>query len=237
MNESEYMRLDKFLSDSSPYSRKQIRILAGKGKITVNGEIVKQPSARISIRDSVVADGTEIRYRKYIYLMMNKPAGYLSASRDAKDPVVIDLLPEEYRHFAPFPAGRLDKDTEGLLLLTNDGAFDHAVTSPGKKVFKRYFARLDKPAHPEDADAFRNGLDLGDFTTLPANLEILSDPCEVLVEIMEGKFHQVKRMWEKRGKAVLYLKRLAIGELKLDPSLEPGGFRELTDAETSLFRE
>ena len=231
------MSLDKFLSDASPYTRKQIRILAGKGEITVDGEIVRQPSVQVSVLASVRVGGTEIRYRKFIYLMMNKPAGYISATWDAKDPVVTDLLPEEYRHFAPFPAGRLDKDTEGLLLLTNDGQFDHAVTSPGKKVFKRYFAKLDKPAVPEDVGAFRAGMDLGDFAAQPANLEISSDPAEIFVEIMEGKFHQVKRMWEKRGKTVLYLKRLAVGKLELDPSLEPGKVRELTGEEIGLFRK
>ena len=231
------MRLDKFLSDASPYTRKQIRALAEKGKISVNGKIVKQPSRQISVHDSVRIGEMEIRYRKFIYLMMNKPAGFLSATWDAKTPVVTDLLPEEYRHFSPFPAGRLDKDTEGLLLLTNDGQFDHAVASPGKKVFKRYFARLDKPAAPEDVEAFAAGMDLGDFTARPARLEISGNPFEVHVEIMEGKFHQVKRMWEKLGKTVCFLKRISIGELKLDPSLKPGETRELSEEEIELFRK
>lgn len=229
------MRLDKYLSESTPFSRKEIKILAGKGAICVNGVTIRKSDIQVTDQDEITVNGEKIFYRKFIYLMMNKPAGYLSATWDDKDPVVVDLLTEEYRHFEPFPAGRLDKDTEGLLLLTNDGQFDHAVTSPRKNVVKRYFARLDSPAEFNDIAAFRAGMDLGDFITKPAELEITENPCEVFVEVSEGKFHQVKRMCEKVGKKVIYLKRLSIGDLVLDPSLEPGKVRELTADEITAF--
>ena len=229
------MRLDKYLSESTPYSRKEIKNLAGKGAICVNGVMVKKSDIQVTEQDEITVNGEKILYRKFIYLMMNKPAGYLSATWDDKDPVVVDLLSEDYKHFEPFPAGRLDKDTEGLLLLTNDGQFDHAVTSPRKNVVKRYFARLDVPAELNDIAAFRAGMDLGDFVAKPAGLEITENPCEVFVEVSEGKFHQVKRMCEKVGKNVIYLKRLSIGGLALDPALEPGAVRELTPEEIASF--
>lgn len=231
------MRLDKFLSESTAYSRKEIKILAGKGAITVNGSPIKKSDSQVSELDEIAIHGEIVRYQKYIYLMMNKPAGYLSATWDKKDPVVVELLPEKYQHFQPFPAGRLDKDTEGLLLLTNDGQFDHAVTSPRKNVVKRYFAKLDSPAAPEDEIPFQNGMDLGDFIAKPAKLERTDNPCEVYVEVAEGKFHQVKRMCEKVGKTVLYLKRISIGSLLLDPALAPGEVRELTPEEIRSFME
>ena len=229
------MRLDKFLSESTPYSRKEIKALVGKGLVDVNGTTVKKSDIKVSENDDVRINGEQIVYQKYIYLMMNKPAGYLSATWDKKDPVAVELLPECYRHFEPFPAGRLDKDTEGLLLLTNDGQFDHAVTSPVKNVVKRYFARLDRPAEMKDIATFRAGMDLGDFVAKPAGLEITENPCEVFIEVSEGKFHQVKRMCEKVGKKVIYLKRLSIGSVVLDPALESGAVRELTAEEIKSF--
>jgi 16S rRNA pseudouridine516 synthase len=168
--------------------------------------------------------------------MLNKPQGFLSATEDKHDPVVVDLVPEELRHFKVFPVGRLDKDTEGLLLLTNDGNFDHALMSPRKQVVKRYFAILDKPAEAADCDMFAAGMDLGDFIAKPGKLEIDPDePTHVFVEISEGKFHQVKRMCEKAGKTVVFLKRVAIGPLTLDETLLPGDCRELTQEEMDLL--
>ena len=175
-------------------------------------------------------------FRKFIYLMLNKPQGYLSATEDDHDPVVVDLVPEDLKHFAPFPVGRLDKDTEGLLLLTNDGKFDHELMSPRKNLYKRYYAELDAPAVPEDIDSFAAGMEFKEFTAKPARLEIDPvDPKKVYVEIAEGKFHQVKRMCERVGKNVLFLKRVAIGELKLDETLPCGSVRELTAEELALF--
>ena len=230
------MRLDKYLSDATAYSRREIRNLVKRKAITVNGSTAQNADMKINeALDAVCVNGEKVFYRKFIYLMLNKPQGYLSATEDDRDPVVVDLLPEDLKHFAPFPVGRLDKDTEGLLLLTNDGQFDHAVTSPVKNVVKRYFARLDRPAEMKDIATFRAGMDLGDFVAKPAGLEITENPCEVFVEVSEGKFHQVKRMCEKVGKKVIYLKRLSIGSVVLDPALESGAVRELTAEEIKSF--
>ena len=230
------IRLDKFLSEASPYSRRESEKLIRRGAVTVNGETVSKPDAKVDEKAEVRIHRRLIIYRKYICLMLNKPQGFLSATEDKYDPVVVDLVPEELRHFKVFPVGRLDKDTEGLLLLTNDGNFDHALMSPRKQVVKRYFAILDKPAEAADCDMFAAGMDLGDFIAKPGKLEIDPDePTHVFVEISEGKFHQVKRMCEKAGKTVVFLKRVAIGPLQLDPALECGKVRELTAEELALF--
>ena len=231
------IRLDKYLSDASPYSRKEIRLLVKRKAITVNGVFARDADMKVNEAEDIICiNGELVRYRKFIYLMLNKPQGYLSATEDDRDPVVVDLLPEELKHFAPFPVGRLDKDTEGLLLLTNDGQFDHELMSPRKNLFKRYYAELDLPATPADIELFASGMEFKEFTAKPARLEIdPADPRKVCIEIAEGKFHQVKRMCERVGKKVLFLKRIAIGELKLDESLECGKTRELTPAELALF--
>ena len=231
------MRLDKYLSDATAHSRREIRNLVKRKAITVNGAVAKCADMKINeAHDAVCVDGELIVYRKFIYLMLNKPQGYLSATEDDRDPVVVDLLPEDLKHFAPFPVGRLDKDTEGLLLLTNDGQFDHELMSPRKNLFKRYYAELDAPATAEDIELFASGMVFKEFTAKPAKLEISGeDPRKVYVEIAEGKYHQVKRMCERAGKNVLYLKRVAIGALQLDESLECGKVRELTAAELAIF--
>ena len=231
------IRLDKYLSDASPYSRKEVRALVKRNAVTVNGAAAKSADMKINEeKDTVCVNGTQIQYRKFIYIMLNKPQGYLSATEDDRDPVVVDLLPEELKHFAPFPVGRLDKDTEGLLLLTNDGQFDHELMSPRKNLFKRYYAELDLPATEEDITSFAEGMEFKEFSAKPARLEINpEDPRKVWVEISEGKYHQVKRMCERVGKKVLFLKRIAIGDLKLDDTLECGNVRELTSEELAIF--
>ncbi len=229
------MRLDKFLSESTSYSRKDARKLVRVGAVTVNGAVLRLPESQVAGTDEVRINGKPVSYRKFIYLMLNKPQGYLSATEDRSDPVVASLVPEELKHFKPFPVGRLDKDTEGLLLLTNDGRFDHEMTSPKKEVRKRYAARLDIPAVPEDIEAFRAGMEFKEFTAKPALLELTDDPLLVFIEISEGKFHQVKKMCERVGKNVTQLKRVAIGALKLDESLSPGDIRELTAEELALL--
>ena len=225
------MRLDKFICDSSRYTRSEIRKLIRYRAVTVNGTVAPSADAQVGESDEVRLNGKVIPYRKYIYLMLNKPQGYLSATEDKHDPVVIDLVPEEWKHFQVFPVGRLDKDTEGLLLLTNDGQFDHVLMSPKKKVMKRYYAELDRPAEAEDAELFRAGMEFQEFTAQPAVLEITQDPRKVYIEIAEGKFHQVKRMCQRIGKEVLFLKRVKIGTLALDETLQPGEMRELTPEE------
>ena len=231
------MRLDKYLSDATPYTRREIRGLVMRKAITVNGATARSVDMKVNeTDDTICVNGTRVLYRKFIYLMLNKPQGYLSATEDDRDPVVVDLLPEELKHFAPFPVGRLDKDTEGLLLLTNDGQFDHELMSPRKNLYKRYYAELDLPATTEDIEQFAAGMEFKEFTAKPARLEIdPNDPRKVYVEISEGKYHQVKRMCERVGKTVLFLKRVAIGNLSLDETLECGKVRELTPEELKIF--
>lgn len=231
------MRLDKFISETTEFSRRDAEYLVRKNRITINGNAAKRRDEKIDENHDVISvDGKEIRYRKFIYLMLNKPAGYLSATEDEKDPVVTDLIPAELKPFSLFPVGRLDKDTEGLLLLTNDGRFDHAMTTPKKNVFKRYYAELDRPAEAKDIPVFESGMVFRDFTAKPAVLEITEHPKKVFIEIAEGKFHQVKRMCEQVGKTVLYLKRVSIGPLQLDETLPSGGSRELTTEELNALK-
>ena len=225
------MRLDKFISDSCAYSRRDIKKLIRKGSVSVNGMPVSAAEMRVDETDEIAIGGKVIAYTKFVYLMLNKPPGYVSATEDKHYPVVTDLVPEEYAHYNVFPVGRLDIDTEGLLLLTNDGAFNHAVTSPKKDVYKRYFARLDKSAQSTDIKAFAAGMKFKDFTAKPARLEITDNPFEVYAEIAEGKFHQVKRMFERIGKTVVFLKRVAIGGLTMPENLKSGEIKECSKEE------
>ncbi len=225
------MRLDKMVSDCTEFSRSEVRKLVQRGVVTVDGATAKRADEKVSEESEIRIEGQKIVYRKFVYLMLNKPQGYLSATEDKVDPVVIDLLPAEFRPFEPFPIGRLDKDTEGLLLLTNDGQYAHSLSAPRKNIRKRYFAVLDKPAEEADIAAFLAGMTFKEFTAKPARLEITADPCEVYIEISEGKFHQVKRMCEQVGKTVLFLKRISVGALQLDETLALGAIRELTPEE------
>lgn len=230
------MRLDRFISNCGYASRSEAKKLIKQGIVSVDNKTAKSADMNVS-EDAVVYVGqTELRYRKYVYLMLNKPDGYISATEDKKYPVVTDLVGEEYAHFNVFPVGRLDIDTEGLLILTNDGSLAHELTSPSKNVYKRYFARLNSEAEESDIAEFKNGMEFKDFTAKPALLEITDNPNEVYIEIAEGKFHQVKRMCERVGKNVTYLKRVSIGALKLDETLKTGEIRELTEDELKLIR-
>lgn len=225
------MRLDKYLTACGAATRSEAKKLIKSGAVTVNGEVIKAAEAKIADTDAVAVGGEPLVYREFVYLMLNKPSGYVSATEDRQYRVVTDLVPFEYAHMDVFPVGRLDIDTEGLLILTNDGKFAHELTSPKKNVYKRYFARLDTPAEERDIDAFARGMEFKDFTAKPARLEITENPCEVYIEIAEGKFHQVKRMCERVGKTVTYLKRVKIGSLALDETLETGEIREMTEEE------
>ena len=230
------MRLDKFVSSCGAASRSEVKKLVKNGAVTINGMTAKKPDIKIDENSDVICvNGVELKYQRFVYLMLNKPAGYISATEDKHYPVVTELVPEEYSHYNVFPVGRLDIDTEGLLLLTNDGQFDHMLTSPKKNIYKRYFARLDKPADERDIEAFKQGMEFKEFTAKSARLEITENPAEVYIEIAEGKFHQVKRMCERVGKNVIYLKRVAIGSLPLDESLEKGEVRPLTEDEIKRF--
>ena len=229
------MRLDKFLSECTSWSRKDIKKLVKQGSVTVNSKVAVKSEQQVFKTDVITIDGEVIEYKKYVYLMLNKPAGYLSAVWDKEKPVVLDLVPEELLHFNVAPVGRLDIDTEGLLILTNDGELNHKLTSPKSDVLKTYFARLDAPAQPEDIEEFKKGMEFSDFTAKPAVLEITENPCEVYVKVSEGKFHQVKRMCAKVGKNVTYLKRVKIGGLCLDEDLGTGKIKILGEEEIRLL--
>ena len=223
------MRLDKFLWELG--SRSEIKKLLKTGAVTVDGKVVKDGGFQVTESSIVCFGDQKIEYREFIYLIMNKPQGYVSATWDKKMPVVIDLIDEEYKKFEPFPVGRLDIDTEGLLIITNDGKLTHELTSPKKNIQKKYFARTNPPMEKEDIKLFQEGMDLGDFTTLPGELEFTDNPEEVYITICEGKFHQVKRMCEKCGKTVTFLKRVSIGGLSLDSFLDTGNVKEITKEE------
>ncbi|WP_315078080.1 pseudouridine synthase [uncultured Clostridium sp.] len=235
-------RLDKIISNLGYGSRKEAKVLAKKGLIEVDGKIIKDSSVNIDPEKSIVKiNGEEIFYRKYIYLMMNKPTGVISATHDSKDETVIDLLELDHQIFDPFPVGRLDKDTVGLLLLTNDGDFNHRMISPKWHVDKVYYAKIDKEVTEKDQEAFKKGVVLDDgYKCLEAKLDIISaspEGSEVRITIQEGKYHQVKRMFEARDKKVIYLKREEFGGLILDENLEEGEYRELSDEELAVLNK
>jgi len=227
------LRLDKFLSDASPMGRKEIKQHIKKGMVSVNGNVIKDPGTYVDeTKDEVAFCGEVISYKKFVYLMLNKPEGYVSATYDKHYKVVTDLVDEEYAHFEVFPVGRLDIDTHGLLLLTNDGDLAHKLLSPKSHVPKTYYVKSEKEVTDEDIKVFEEGIDLGDFKTIGGKCEIVSDDKkECYLTIFEGKFHQVKRMFEAVGNKVTYLKRISMGGLTLDESLGEGDLRELTDDE------
>ncbi len=231
------MRLDKYLSDCGFGTRKEVKALIKSGRVSVGGELVKDAGISVDSKIKVEVDGKTAVYREFVYIMMNKPQGYISATEDRNYPVVTDILSSEYSRFAPAPVGRLDIDTEGLLILTNDGKLNHALTSPKKNVYKKYFAILDKDADESDIQAFADGMEFKDFTAKSAVLEICENKKEVYISIAEGKFHQVKRMCERVGKNVMYLKRVSMGDLKLDENLKTGEYRELTETETEILKK
>ncbi|MFD1030344.1 pseudouridine synthase [Metaplanococcus flavidus] len=235
------MRIDKYLSNMGFGSRKDVKVLLKSKAVEVNGEIVRDAKQHVDeVADLVTVAGEEVEYAEFIYLMMNKPPGVISATEDKYDETVIDLLGDGERHFEPFPVGRLDKDTEGLLLLTNDGKLAHELLSPKKHVAKTYYARIDGRVTEEDGEAFRKGVILDDgYQTKEAFLKIIQsgEESEIELTITEGKFHQVKRMFESVGKTVVYLKRLSMGSLQLDPDLELGEYRYLTEDELTGLKE
>lgn len=229
-------RLDKIISATGKKSRREVREMVRQGRVLVDGKPAPAADMKVDPQTAVILlDGEPLGYEKFTYVMLHKPAGVLTATEDRRQETVLDLLPPELRRRALSPVGRLDKDTEGLLLLTNDGQLAHRLLSPKSHVDKVYYARVDGALEPGDIAAFAAGMTLGDgLECLPAELEILS-PTEALVTLREGKFHQVKRMLAARGKPVLYLKRLSMGRLRLDPALAPGAWRMLTEEERSAL--
>lgn len=227
-------RLDKALASQNVGSRKEVGALIRAGKVQVNGVPVLRPEQKIDPEaDALTVEGRALSFSRFVYYMMNKPAGVLSAARDSRAETVLDLLPPELWRRGLFPAGRLDKDTEGLLLITNDGAFAHRMLSPSSGVQKVYHAVLDLPVDEADVRAFADGLVIGEWVCRPAGLRVLEAGERPLVEVTlcEGKFHQVKRMLLARGKTVQFLKRVKIGGLALDPRLGTGAARPLLPAE------
>lgn len=241
LRQKKRQRLDKILGHLGFGSRKEIKKSMRSWNVTVNGVHVTDSSTQVDPnQDLIYVNGEQILYREFIYLMMNKPQGVISATEDLKERVVVDLLDDEYRLFDPFPVGRLDKDTEGLLLLTNDGQLAHRLLSPKKHVPKRYFAIVKGKVSEEDIHIFQKGVTLEDgYHTLPSELTIIKSApvSEIELTIYEGKFHQVKRMFQAVGKEVTYLKRVQMGSLQLDPSLSLGSYRELTEDEILRLRE
>ena len=234
-------RIDKILSNLGYGTRKDLKKILKNGMVQVNGITIKDSAMKVDPeKDKIVINGEEIFYREFIYLMMNKPAGVISATFDNKDETVIDLLEVEHQVFEPFPVGRLDKDTVGLLLLTNDGDLNHRLISPKWKVDKVYFAKINQKVTEEDIEKFKHGITLDDgYRCKEAILEIQKaseEGSEIVLTIQEGKFHQVKRMFEAVGKKVTYLKRIEFGTLPLDEDLEEGEYRELTEEEIAILK-
>lgn len=225
-------RLDKILADAGVGTRSEIKQIVRQGRVYVDGQVCNDCDKKLNENGvTLTLDGMPVRTDTYYYIMMNKPAGVVSATEDSRERTVIDILPERYRKLGLIPVGRLDKDTEGLLLLTNDGAWAHGITSPARHVEKEYAAQTDKPVTVEDIEAFRQGITLRDGTKcLPAGLENLDTEHKFTcrVTLTEGKYHQVKRMLAARGIRVLHLERIRLGPLSLDEALPRGGVRELT---------
>ena len=256
------MRLDKFLSEAVNLTRKEAKVVLNKGKVSVNGELCKSGDRKVTTEDEILLDGKRLGgIEEFLYLMLHKPAGVVSATEDNKDKTVLDLVREQEAECESsleeveelwkfsigkkelFPVGRLDKDTEGLLILTNDGELAHQLLSPKRHVDKIYFAKLSGIVPDDAIERFENGIQVGkEYRAMPAKLEVLSSKeeeksSEVQITLREGKFHQVKRMCHEIGCEVTYLKRLSMGSLKLDKNLPLGKCRKLTMEEVQKLKE
>lgn len=228
------LRIDKILSSQNVASRKEIKMLIKQGRIKVNGQVVVRPEDKFDPEScEITLDDKLVLYKQFIYIMLNKPKGVVSASRDTREKTVLDLLPTELRRRNLFPAGRLDRNTEGLLIITDDGEFSHKLLAPKSHVSKLYEAVVDRKLTEADIEKFRNGISEGGDDFLPADMKIVGENI-ALVEISEGKFHQVKRMFCAVGAEVIELKRLRIGGLVLDKNLSLGESRELSAEEIKM---
>ena len=228
-------RLDKFLCDKKIGTRSQVKVFIQKGLVTVNDEVVKKADSKVADTDIVCCQGVLLSSDEFGYFMLNKPAGVISATEDSSQQTVLEFFKDEpYKNL--YPVGRLDKDTEGLLLITNDGPLGHQLLSPKKHVPKTYYAKLAHGLSHSDIDALEKGVDIGEKNlTLPAKIEVIEDTA-VHITITEGKFHQVKRMFEAVSNKVLYLKRISMGSLRLDENLAIGEYRPLTKEELGLLK-
>mgnify|MGYP003396869195 FL=1 len=231
-------RLDKFISNQTGISRADVKKEIRAKRVAVGGIIAKSGDMKIDPETDVVTiSGKEITYKRYLYIMMNKPAGYVCSTDDNTAPTVIDLLPDELKRKGLFPAGRLDKDTEGFVLITDDGEFAHDILSPSKHVAKKYLCRLEKKAEKEYENAFKSGIIIsGGEECKPALIEFTDDENLVYLTIFEGKFHQIKRMFEAVGNRITYLKRLSMGGLFLDENLALGECREILHKEIEKIK-
>lgn len=236
-------RLDKVLANSGYGTRKEVKKLIKDGNIKINDKIIKSSNIQVDIdKDEILIKDKKLVYKKYIYLLMNKPSGVISATEDNYDKTVIDILNEYHKSFKPAPVGRLDKDTVGLLLITNDGELNHRMLAPKWHVDKVYYAVIDSIVNDEDILAFKEGITLDDgYKCKPGKLEIINTDEEVMkssvkVTIHEGKFHQVKKMFLATGKKVMYLKRIAFGPLILTDDIKEGDYRELKEDEIKLLK-
>lgn len=233
-------RLDKIIASMGKWSRREVKELVSRRLVRVDGTVICSVEEKFDPEVvEIFVNGEALCYRRYTWVMLNKPAGYLSATEDGRGKTVLDLLPQELQRQELFPVGRLDKDTEGLLLLTNEGKLAHALLSPKRHVDKVYYARTAGRLTEEDCRAFAGGMSLADgLHCLPAKLEILSvgEESEARVTLREGKFHQVKRMLAERGKPVVYLERIQMGNLSLDGELPRGKYRFLTEVEITNLR-
>lgn len=233
------VRLDKYLTDMGIGTRSEVKTYIRKGRVQVDGQVVKEPDIKISTTDAqVLVDNNILQYEEFVYYMINKPAGVVSATMDNLCTTVVELV-KEANNKDIFPVGRLDKDTEGLLLITNDGELSHQLLSPRKHVAKVYYAKVRGYVTREDIQLFEKGIKINDeFTTLPSTLNIIKSDeiSDIELTIYEGKFHQVKRMFLAVGKEVIYLKRMSMGNLKLDEALAPGEYRRLTKEEIDSLK-
>ncbi len=237
---AENQRIDKVLANLGYGTRKEVKSIIKNGGVAIDGIAVYDSGTHVDPdRQCISVNGERINYKEFVYIMMNKPAGVISSTEDSMDKTVIDILTPDYRVFNLSPIGRLDKDTVGLMLLTNDGDLTHRIISPKNHVPKVYYAKINGVVTSEDIQKFKEGVTLDDgYKTMPANLKIIEsgDVSTIELEIFEGKFHQVKRMFESVDKKVTYLMRLSIGPIGLDPSLSQGSFRELTYDELSILK-
>lgn len=234
-------RIDKIISSQGVASRSEVKLLIKRGQVTLNGVVVKDSSVKAGYDDLITVNGQLISQAKFVYIMLNKPEGVVSATDDKRYPTVVDIIPDEYKRKNLFPAGRLDKDTTGFCLVTDDGAFAHNILSPARHITKTYIAKLASPIDYEDGKrAFADGVVLKDGTVLlSARLTIIEDSEQPIykVVIKEGKYHQIKRMFASLGSKVIELKRIAMGGLALDETLKPGEARLITEEELKSIVE
>ena len=234
------MRFDKYLCEAGKGTRSEVKKIIARGDVSVNGSIIRDPAAKLDENsDEVTIGGVPVRYADFEYYMLNKPKGVISASRDKRDKnavCVTDLIQEKIRQDL-FPVGRLDKDTEGLLIITNDGELAHRLLSPKHHVDKTYYAELDSSVSREGAERIMAGVDIGDDKpTLPCQINMLSDS-SCFITIHEGRYHEIKRMFKTEGRTVNYLKRISMGPMSLDTELEPGEYRSLSPEEIELLKQ